>query len=567
MKNQENAAKIYGDFLSKLKDINHLNNVEAPFGTFKRLGRVRALSNVDKKHEYKKNVFELKSGGTSFLVIYFSGKEYDDVPDFFKKMYQNTKKVLLGKPHAIPTPKLLSYDNGTMTLVIEKLAGELGRYSNTKSTIKLQKIHNETINLFLKTWEVSKGKSKKLPRYVETFLRPQHASIKNVKISSLITNTDTLEAYAKTQKAVRKFIKDLSLQHIETGIGNGDIKPDNIVEDNAGRLFFVDVGKSSEGYHWLTMLGIYYQSTVETMPNTPFSNTLRTAVSETLQQYKNQKEGIELFLLGRINKFLLPCTMWNIYFLKRVGLNVNENDIGDRLGKVRVLTKIENINEALLFASDKFEDGWRDRLKEYPKTKEFKANINLLQKELDMRLPKQKPNKQAVFIFMGIPGSGKSTVAKILETNGVGVAIHSDWIYFRKLKKQIEGDYYKAYAYLESLLKHYIENGFSVIIDENKRTKKTRESIYNLARNVGAEVILIAIKICVDTAVKREKPKGGGDNSYDARRKVLETFESQMEYPTRAERKLTKIIEVDGKKSIEDIENLIIKQLNDWEFV
>lgn len=212
--------------------------------------------------------------------------------------------------------------------------------------------------------------------------------------------------------------------------------------------------------------------------------------------------------------------------------------------------------------TDKFDDSWRERLDSYKKTEEFRSNIEVLKSELDQDLPPKKPEQKIVFIFTGIPGSGKSTIAEIIAQKLYpSIILKPDWIFFEKLKGQIHDDYYKAYLYQEELAKLYLDEGYSVVMDDNNRTIKNREEVYKLARNNGAEPILINIKVDLNIALKRVTQKGGEKKSEKEKLKNLEMFKNQTKIPTYDESAM--IMEIDGNDSLASIEDQLRQNLSE----
>jgi len=203
---------------------------------------------------------------------------------------------------------------------------------------------------------------------------------------------------------------------------------------------------------------------------------------------------------------------------------------------------------------DNFDDNWRERLRDYQQTKEYKENFQRLKGEINETLPKEKPEKKLLFVFMGIPGSGKSTIAQIIkESIHPSVTLRSDWIFFQKLKDQMGNDYYKAYAYQEGLAKRYLSEGYSVIMDDNNRTVKNRNEVYKWAIANGATPILIKIDVDLEIAAGRVTLKGKETKTKEEILEDLKEPQSQIEKPTKEETKLVKIIKIDGNKSINEI--------------
>lgn len=201
-----------------------------------------------------------------------------------------------------------------------------------------------------------------------------------------------------------------------------------------------------------------------------------------------------------------------------------------------------------------FDSWWRDRLKDYPLSPKYEKNLHSLKKEIDKTFPEEKPEKRVVFVFMGIPGVGKSAIAQIIkESIHPSVILRSDWIFFEKLKDQIKDDYYKAYVYQEDLAQRYLQEGYSVIMDDNNRTAKNRTEVYKWTQANGATPVLIIIDVDLETAAERVTLKGGETKTREEKIATLKVFQSQIEEPTPEEEKLVKIIRIDGSKPLKEI--------------
>ena len=144
---------------------------------------------------------------------------------------------------------------------------------------------------------------------------------------------------------------------------------------------------------------------------------------------------------------------------------------------------------------EKFDDHWRQRLADYPQSSDYQVNRQLLKSEIDQSLPFKKPKRKILFLFCGIPGAGKSTLAKFIKQIHPSVVLSSCWIFFDRLKSRLENDYYQAYVYQEDLAQDYLGQGYSVIMDDNNRTVKNRTTVYRWAQKLEAQPILINIEI------------------------------------------------------------------------
>ncbi len=148
-----------------------------------------------------------------------------------------------------------------------------------------------------------------------------------------------------------------------------------------------------------------------------------------------------------------------------------------------------------------FDNFWEERLRDYPQTEEFRSIYQEMLRELP--LPERRLQIPVVISLIGIPGAGKSTFAKILQESLPAVQLRSDVIGFTKLPQGPDYDYYKAYVIKHALARHYLGEGYSVIMDDNNRTRYNRERVYGMARQYGARNLLFFLELPIDEAIER----------------------------------------------------------------
>jgi predicted kinase len=550
------AAQKLGNIFRKNSKIDWVEKMVTPYGILVRLSKPRAKKDLAPDYRHKKNTFAGKINGQEVVVFHCSGEIYGQDRTYFRRIYENMRDILSGQKTQFTerriVPTLLGYDDETMTLIMEKMPRELGDYLSSNKEQEIRRVIRGTLDLFRHVWEKSKEKNDRLPRYVSAFLEPEYLFLKDKKPENYLKDSKVIQFYRQTQKEVKDFLKSLDYQR---GFGFGDISPQNLVENGQGQILFIDVGKPGD-YHWLTMLGQLYQSIIEKAPNFLFSRVLKEEARNVIKT----SQAVRLFALGRINRLLMGCTLRNIVFESEIGHKSDENRIRGTLATIRHLTQIKSAEEIIKYNSDEFDSWWRERLKDYSQSPEYKSNFLLLKKEIDQILPSKKPEKKIVFVFMGRPGSGKSALAQIVNEFHPSVILRSDWIFFEKLKDQIEDDYYKAYFYQEALARHCLEEGYSVIMDDNNRTVKNRTEVYQWAREKGAEPILIVIEVDPKIATERVTLKGKEIKTKEEILTGLRTFASQMEAPNQTEK--IKVIRVDGNLSLEKIKPRLIKELS-----
>lgn len=203
-----------------------------------------------------------------------------------------------------------------------------------------------------------------------------------------------------------------------------------------------------------------------------------------------------------------------------------------------------------------FDNFWDERLKDYPKTDEFKEIYREMLKELP--LPERKLKTPMVISMIGIPGTGKSTFSKLLQEIIPAVHLRSDIIGLFKLPQGPDFDYYKAYVIKHALARHYLSKGFSVIMDDNNRTEYNRERVYKMAKRYKAKNILFFMHLPLEDALNRAYKRDieeGRVTKFHQTRETLLRFQTEIENPTAEEIKKWKIfyLDIDASKSIEEL--------------
>lgn len=140
-----------------------------------------------------------------------------------------------------------------------------------------------------------------------------------------------------------------------------------------------------------------------------------------------------------------------------------------------------------------------------------KVQIKEIGDEFLMRIkinfPKEKPNHLFVLGIIGLIGSGKTTVVKILNKKLSGtVVVKSDSARFL-LKQAGLGWDDELKELLHYVAKNILERGFSVIFDGDFVREEKRQDVQKSADELGAKFYLIKIKPDKDLAFARLKEK------------------------------------------------------------
>jgi|SRR3989344_6882117 len=139
-----------------------------------------------------------------------------------------------------------------------------------------------------------------------------------------------------------------------------------------------------------------------------------------------------------------------------------------------------------------------------------------------------------VYLFCGLPGSGKTTYAKKIETGGI-VRLSLDEELFRLFGRDFKPEQYadferKTKDALINRTPLYIKDGRPIILDWGFWKKKERSEIRSLFESVGAEVKLIYFKKNLN-ALERGVANRDLSKNHEIGPKMLKNFANQFEEP------------------------------------
>jgi predicted kinase len=113
--------------------------------------------------------------------------------------------------------------------------------------------------------------------------------------------------------------------------------------------------------------------------------------------------------------------------------------------------------------------------------------------------------KPTLHLLIGLPGSGKTTLSKILQQKSDAVRVSSDdyrLLLFPKPKfSQKEHD--NLYAMIDHNVEHLLQSGHSVVYDANLNRRMHRDEKYALAKKHNANVKLWWVQTDQDLSKKR----------------------------------------------------------------
>lgn len=98
-----------------------------------------------------------------------------------------------------------------------------------------------------------------------------------------------------------------------------------------------------------------------------------------------------------------------------------------------------------------------------------------------------------LYLFVGYPGAGKTTVAKVIHEETGAVHLWADKIRRERFDRPAysHAENLQLYAHLNELTGELLEAGNSVLFDTNFNFYKDRDHLRHIAVQHGAEVVLV----------------------------------------------------------------------------
>lgn len=110
-----------------------------------------------------------------------------------------------------------------------------------------------------------------------------------------------------------------------------------------------------------------------------------------------------------------------------------------------------------------------------------------------------------LYLLMGLPGAGKTTVAKVIEKLTGAVRLSSDEarLMIWPEPEFSEAEHFQLYEYLDGQTLQLLQAGRSVIYDANLNRYEHRQEKYALAHQLGVDVVLCWVKTPEEIALER----------------------------------------------------------------
>jgi len=150
-----------------------------------------------------------------------------------------------------------------------------------------------------------------------------------------------------------------------------------------------------------------------------------------------------------------------------------------------------------------------------------------------IKLKKNKLQKNYLIILTGIPGSGKTILSEELEKNFNFIRISTDKIKEYLIKKRYNFLLKDLFAIQEKIFKLLMKKKVNVISDSNSDLTKYRNKLKKLSKNYHYIPISVYIKVNLETAYQRVIKR---KNMKESKRiyKKIKKFNDSLQIPNEA---------------------------------
>lgn len=167
-------------------------------------------------------------------------------------------------------------------------------------------------------------------------------------------------------------------------------------------------------------------------------------------------------------------------------------------------------------------------------------------------------------MFLGLPGSGKTTFSRQLAQRLDGVVLSSDAVRLSMYKSREAADAHRTtpeerkfsnqlvFGALNYAVKQITKAGHSAILDAIVSHRNERQEKYDMAKELGIGVVLIRISVPYEVSLRRVQEREPSEDqrqfSEEKTIGVLEHFSKELEEPTQDE----PTIYIDGEMPFEE---------------
>jgi predicted kinase len=158
-------------------------------------------------------------------------------------------------------------------------------------------------------------------------------------------------------------------------------------------------------------------------------------------------------------------------------------------------------------------------------------------------------SKARLYLFVGYPGAGKTTIARMVQQATGAVHIWAD-LERQKMfgePKHTAEENAKLYAVLNEQTAQHLSEGRSVIFDTNFNFRRDRDRLSRIAEEAGAEATIIWVTTPLAVARQRAVNESEGEDTRLFGNMLAEDFDriaSHLQPPAEDET----VIKIDGTK-------------------
>lgn len=154
-------------------------------------------------------------------------------------------------------------------------------------------------------------------------------------------------------------------------------------------------------------------------------------------------------------------------------------------------------------------------------------------------------SKPILYLMLGYPGAGKTTVSEYIAEFSGAVHINSDQFRIHMFENPLgitDAQHEKMYEHLDYMTEHILSSGKSVIYDANLNRYIHRKEKYDICKRVGANAKLIWVKTDEQTARQRATVEAAKHPNHrpfgNMEKKVFDRLINQVEPPKKDEKPL-----------------------------
>ncbi len=157
-------------------------------------------------------------------------------------------------------------------------------------------------------------------------------------------------------------------------------------------------------------------------------------------------------------------------------------------------------------------------------------------------------SKPQLYLFVGHPGAGKTTIAQIIQQKTGAVHLWADVERHRMFDQPTHSlqESQRLYEHLNDTAEQLLASGKSVVFDTNFNFYEDRQKLRDIADRQGAETIIIWVTTPLEVAKSRAVHAQVIRNGYAVimSEGQFDAIAAKLEPPTEAE----KVIKIDGTK-------------------